>query len=98
MDALRLSLHNSGSLKDQISPHAAVKKAARETGVDFDYLWRTAQRESGLNPNARASTSSAAGLFQFTSGTWMSMMERYGDKYGVELDGQSRDQLLGHAR
>ena len=94
MEALRLALHNSGTLKTQATPHAAVSQAARETGVDFDYLWRTAKRESGLNPTARASTSSAAGLFQFTSGTWMRMVERYGDKYGLEISDQSSEQVL----
>ena len=84
MDALRRVLQNSGQLKAQPSPYQAIRQAASETGTDFDYLWRTAKRESGLNPNARASTSSATGLFQFTNQTWLSMVERYGDKYGLE--------------
>ena len=77
-------LQNSGQLTAQPSPYQAIRQAASETGTDFDYLWRTAKRESGLDPSARASTSSATGLFQFTNQTWLSMVERYGDKYGLE--------------
>lgn len=84
MDALRHALQDMGRLTPQPSPYEAIQQAASETGADFDYLWRTAQRESGLNPSARAQTSSAAGLFQFTSDTWLRMIERYGEKYGVD--------------
>ena len=98
MDALRQVLHQSGQIPVQKSPYEAIRQAASETGADFDYLWRTAQRESGLNPAAKAQTSSATGLFQFTSDTWIRMLERYGDKYGVvEPDASSdvgRSELL----
>jgi hypothetical protein len=73
---------------------AALKMAARSTGVGFDYLVKTAQRESNFDPNAKAGTSSATGLFQFTDATWMSMLERYGAKHGVGVEGQSRSTLL----
>jgi hypothetical protein len=73
---------------------AALKTAARSTGVGFDYLVKTAQRESNFDPNAKAGTSSATGLFQFTDATWMSMLERYGAKHGVTTDGQTRADLL----
>ena len=73
---------------------AALKTAARTTGVQFDYLVKTAQRESNFDPNARAGTSSATGLFQFTDATWMSMLERYGAKHGIATDGRSRAELL----
>lgn len=73
---------------------AALKTAARSTGVGFDYLVKTAQRESNFDPNAKAGTSSATGLFQFTDATWMSMLERYGARHGVGVEGQSRAELL----
>ncbi len=73
---------------------AALKMAARSTGVGFDYLVKTAQRESNFDPNAKAGTSSATGLFQFTDATWMSMLERYGARHGVGVEGQSRAELL----
>jgi hypothetical protein len=71
----------------------AIRNASAATGVDFGYLVKTAQRESNFDPAAKASTSSATGLFQFTSETWLSMVKRYGASHGVAPD-QSRDQLL----
>ncbi len=41
----------------------AIQRASTATGVDFGFLLGAAKRESGYNPNARAATSSAAGLF-----------------------------------
>lgn len=61
----------------------AIAKAAQATGVDFDYLLAQAKIESSLNPAARASTSSAAGLYQFTSGTWTATMGRHGAEHGM---------------
>lgn len=53
---------------------ALIRDRATAHGVDPDALTRIAQIESNLNPAARASTSSASGLFQFISPTW----QRYG--------------------
>lgn len=61
---------------------AALRRAASATGVDFDFLLRTAKRESGFNADARASTSSAAGLFQFVEQTWLSTLKRHGAEHG----------------
>ncbi len=69
-------------LERQGPVHAVLQRAAAATGVDFGYLLRTAQRESSLNPQARARTSSAAGLFQFIEQTWLSTLKSYGAKHG----------------
>ena len=61
---------------------AALKRAASATGVDFDFLMRTARRESGFNAGAKAGTSSAAGLFQFVEQTWLSTLKRHGSAHG----------------
>ncbi len=61
---------------------AAIRRAAQATGVDFDFLLRTARRESSLNPSARARTSSAAGLFQFIEQTWLATVKRHGPAHG----------------
>jgi len=66
----------------------ALADAARATGADFNYLVRTAQKESGFDPSARARTSSAAGLFQFTADTWLRMVERYGERHGLGAQAQ----------
>jgi hypothetical protein len=42
-----------------------------------EYLDRTGGVESGDNPNARAKTSSALGVFQFTKGTWADQIARH---------------------
>ena len=61
---------------------AAIQRASSATGVDFGFLMRAAKRESSYNPNAKARTSSAAGLFQFVDQTWMSILKQHGAKYG----------------
>ncbi len=60
----------------------SLQRAAQATGVDFSYLVKTAQRESSLNPNAKARTSSAAGLFQFVEQTWLGVLKNSGAKHG----------------
>jgi hypothetical protein len=59
-----------------------LKTASEKTGVSFDFLVAEATRESGLNPNAKAPTTSARGLFQFTSQTWLEVFKTNGAKYG----------------
>ncbi|MEQ1754155.1 MAG: lytic transglycosylase domain-containing protein [Micropepsaceae bacterium] len=60
----------------------ALRGAADSTGADFDYLLNTAMRESSLNPEAKAPTSSATGLFQFVEQTWLGTMKRHGTEHG----------------
>lgn len=59
-----------------------IQRAGAATGVDAGYLMKTAQRESSFNPTARASTSSATGLFQFTEQTWLATVKQFGDRHG----------------
>lgn len=76
-------------MSDPVAPvaqdgvRAAIQRAANATGVDFSLLVETARRESALNPNARAGTSSATGLFQFIDGTWLDMVRRHGGAHGL---------------
>ena len=53
----------------------AIDSAGTKSDVDFDYLLQTAIRESSLNPTAKASTSSATGLFQFLDSTWLEVLK-----------------------
>lgn len=62
---------------------AAIHRASASTGVDFGYLLGQARIESGLNPNARARTSSATGLFQFIEQTWLSTVQKHGARHGL---------------
>jgi hypothetical protein len=68
---------------------AAIARAAQATGVDFNYLLAQAKLESSLNPGAKAGTSSAAGLYQFTSGTWLSTLDRHGAEHGLGWAGEA---------
>lgn len=60
----------------------AIRDAAKKTGAGFDYLLNTALRESNLNPNAKAKSSSATGLFQFIDQTWLGTMKQSGASLG----------------
>ncbi|EME68191.1 hypothetical protein H261_19711 [Paramagnetospirillum caucaseum] len=63
---------------------SGIREAADSTGVSFGYLLAQATQESGLDPHARNTKSSASGLFQFTAGTWLDMVKRHGAKHGLE--------------
>ena len=61
----------------------AVQNASARTGVDFDYLVDVARVESRFNPTAKAPTSSARGLYQFTKQTWLATLRRHGETHGL---------------
>ena len=61
-----------------------LNSAGTKSGVDFDYLLQTAVRESSLNPSAKASSSSAVGLFQFLESTWLQVMKDEGPRLGYQ--------------
>jgi hypothetical protein len=73
------------SIKD--APLAnTMRSVSANSGVSFDYLMKTAQRESNLNPNAKAKTSSATGLYQFLDQTWLSTVKTQGAKFGLQAE------------
>jgi len=74
---------SAGAIRGFGAVEGALRNASRATGVDFDFLVRTARRESSFNPSAKAPTSSAAGLFQFIEQTWLSTVKRHGAKHGL---------------
>ncbi|MEM8724232.1 MAG: transglycosylase SLT domain-containing protein [Pseudomonadota bacterium] len=61
----------------------AIADAARQTSIEFDYLLAQAEVESSMNPEAKARTSSATGLYQFIESTWLNTMKRHGDRFGL---------------
>lgn len=69
----------------------AIARASRRTGVDFQYLLAQARLESSLDPAARAGTSSAAGLYQFTNGTWLRTLDKHGASHGLDWAGAAID-------
>ncbi|MFV0643432.1 MAG: transglycosylase SLT domain-containing protein [Sphingomonadaceae bacterium] len=62
---------------------AVIAHAAKATGVDFNYLLAQARIESGLNPSAKAKTSSASGLYQFISDTWLETLDKHASTHGL---------------
>ncbi|MBF0121713.1 MAG: transglycosylase SLT domain-containing protein [Desulfobacterales bacterium] len=60
--------------------------ASQAAGVDPARMARFANVESSFNPNAKAGTSSASGLYQFTDSTWKEMLSKHGEKYGLSQD------------
>ena len=67
-----------------------LNNAGDKSDVDFSYLLQTAKRESALNPTAKASGSSAVGLFQFLDTTWLQVMKEQGPRLGYQ---QYADQI-----
>ncbi len=67
---------NGREVSDKVN--ACIYQASQKTGVSYSSLMAVAAQESNFKPNAGASTSSAKGLFQFTSGTWKDMYSKYG--------------------
>ena len=60
-----------------------IRRASRSANVDFNYLMAQAAQESNFQPNAKAASSSATGLFQFIDSTWLNAVKDYGAKYGL---------------
>ncbi len=60
-----------------------LQEASVKTGTGFDHLINTAMRESSLNSQAKASTSSASGMFQFIEQTWLGMVKQHGAGHGL---------------
>ncbi|MEZ5925166.1 MAG: lytic transglycosylase domain-containing protein [Hyphomicrobiaceae bacterium] len=61
----------------------ALSLASSTTGADYDYLLKTAQRESSFQVDAKAASSSAEGLFQFIEETWIRTIKDEGERYGL---------------
>lgn len=69
------------SARDRVG--AAIAAASARTGVDFTYMMQQAKIESGFDPDARARTSSATGLYQFIDQTWLGTVKKHGADHGL---------------
>lgn len=90
----------SPALPPRPDVRGAIARASQATGIDFGYLLGQARVESGLDPLARAGTSSAAGLYQFTQATWLNTLDKHGAAHGYGWaaeaieNGQVRDPAM----
>jgi len=90
-----------------------IRRAAAETGVDPVYLMALADKESSFVVEAKPSTSSAEGLFQFVTDTWLQVVKVHGPKHGLHAeaaaivsakgqlgipDGETRERILNLRR
>lgn len=71
---------------------SALQSASKRTGVEFDYLLKTAMRESSLDCQAKSRTSSACGLFQFTEQSWLGTMKKHGAALGLGTEAAAIEQ------
>jgi Transglycosylase SLT domain len=62
---------------------SSIRQASRASGIDFGALMAQAKEESGFRVDAKSTSSSASGLFQFINSTWLGLVQRFGEKYGV---------------
>lgn len=66
-----------------------ILRASEVTGVDPVYMMALADKESSFIPSNKASTSSAEGLFQFISSTWLEAVRSFGARHGLEAEAQA---------
>jgi soluble lytic murein transglycosylase-like protein len=89
-----LNSNESGYLKSRQSMSANIAEASKITGVDPSVLAAIAGQESGGKSNAKNPNSTATGLFQFTEGTWLDTVKKYGSAAGINTQGMSRAEIL----
>lgn len=75
---------------------SAIRDASVRSGMNFEVMLASAKMESGLNPTAQASTSSATGLFQFIDQTWLAAVREYGPQHGLTADAAQVVRRDGH--
>jgi hypothetical protein len=72
-----------------------ILKASEVTGVDPVYMMALADKESSFIPANKASTSSADGLFQFISSTWLEVVRSFGAKHGLVAEAAAIARVRG---
>ena len=74
-----------GGLDTKETMADVIRDAARATQADYATLMAMAQQESGFDPNAATDRpgQTASGLFGMTNGTYNSLANRYGDRFGL---------------
>jgi hypothetical protein len=63
-----------------------ILRASELTDADPVYMMALADKESSFLPGNKASTSSAVGLFQFITSTWLEAVRSFGPKHGLIME------------
>jgi hypothetical protein len=74
---------------------SGIRQASKKTGVDFGYLMAQAAQESSFQPEVKAGTTSATGLYQFIESTWLGMVKNHGGKHGLQAQA---DKIVADSR
>jgi len=72
-----------------------ILRASEITGADPVYMMALADKESSFLPGNKASTSSAVGLFQFITSTWLEAVRSFGPKHGLIMEASSIEKQGG---
>ncbi|MBA1155930.1 transglycosylase SLT domain-containing protein [Microvirga mediterraneensis] len=66
-----------------------IMRASKLTGADPVYMMALADKESSFLPGNKASTSSAVGLFQFITSTWLDAVRSFGPLHGLTAEAEA---------
>lgn len=66
-----------------------ILRASKLTGADPVYMMALADKESSFLPGNKASTSSAVGLFQFITSTWLEAVRSFGPMHGLIAEAEA---------
>jgi hypothetical protein len=72
-----------------------ILRASQMTGADPVYMMALADKESSFLPGNKASTSSAVGLFQFITSTWLEVVRSFGPAHGLDAEAQAIERVDG---
>ena len=72
-----------------------ILRASEATGADPVYMMALADKESSFIPANRAATSSAEGLFQFITSTWLHTVRSFGAQHGLAMEAAAIETVNG---
>ena len=72
-----------------------ILRASDATGADPVYMMALADKESSFIPANRAATSSAEGLFQFITSTWLHTVRSFGAQHGLAMEAAAIETVNG---
>lgn len=84
-----------GAMRVRRSIVETILRASAVADVDPVYMMALADKESSFATGVKASTSSAVGLFQFISSTWLTVVREHGAKHGLQAEAEAIEVVRG---